>query len=41
VLDQMLALVAETGAALMMATHSPNLAARLDARVHLSLGRLA
>ena len=40
VLDQMLALVAETGAALMMATHSPNLAARLDARVHLSLGRL-
>jgi putative ABC transport system ATP-binding protein len=41
VLDQMLALVAETGAALMMATHSPGLAARLDARVHLSLGRLA
>jgi len=41
VLDQMLALVAETGASLMMATHSPNLAARLDARVHLSLGRLA
>ena len=41
VLDQMLALVAETGASLMMATHSPSLAARLDARVHLSLGRLA
>ncbi|MGI3210137.1 ABC transporter ATP-binding protein [Roseovarius tibetensis] len=41
VLDQMLALVAETGAALMMATHSPTLAARLDTRVHLSLGRLA
>ena len=41
VLDQMLALVTETGAALMMATHSPNLAARLDARVHLSLGQLA
>ncbi|MEI4232827.1 ABC transporter ATP-binding protein [Roseovarius sp. D22-M7] len=41
VLDQMLALVSETGAALMMATHSPNLADRLDARVHLSLGRLA
>jgi len=41
VLDQMLALVAETGAALMMATHSPGLAARLDGRVHLSLGQLA
>ncbi len=41
VLEQMLALVAETGAALMMATHSPGLAARLDTRVHLSLGRLA
>jgi putative ABC transport system ATP-binding protein len=41
VLDQMLALVAETGAALMMATHSPGLAARLDARVNLSLGQLA
>lgn len=40
VLDQMLALVAETGAALMMATHSPGLAARLDARVHLTLGQL-
>lgn len=41
VLDQMLVLVAETGAALMMATHSPGLAAQLDARVHLSQGRLA
>jgi putative ABC transport system ATP-binding protein len=40
VLDEMLALVAETGAAAMMVTHSPALAARLDRRLHLSGGRL-
>ncbi len=40
VLDQMLALVAETGAALLMVTHSPNLAARMDRQLHLSQGRL-
>ena len=40
VLDQMLDLVAETGAALMMVTHSPALAARMERRLHLSRGRL-
>ncbi|QUJ75367.1 ABC transporter ATP-binding protein [Sulfitobacter albidus] len=41
VMEQMLALVAETGAALMMVTHSPALAGRLGRRLHLSRGRLA
>lgn len=41
VLDLMLGLVAETGAALLMVTHSPRLAARLSRQVHLSGGRLA
>lgn len=41
VLDQMLALVAETGSALLMVTHSPALAARMDRRAHLSRGQLA
>jgi len=41
VLDLMLALVAETGAALLMVTHSMRLAARLGGRLHLSAGRLA
>ncbi len=41
VMDQMLALVAETGAALMMVTHSPTLAARMGQRLHLSGGLLA
>lgn len=41
VMAQMLDLVAETGAALMMVTHSPQLADRLERRVHLSHGRLA
>ena len=41
VLDQMLALVAETGAALMVVTHSPAVAARMDRQVHLRAGRLA
>ena len=41
VLDLMLRLVADTGAALLMVTHSPRLANRLDRRVTLSAGRLA
>ena len=41
VLDQMLALVAETGAALMVVTHSANVAARMDRQLHLSRGVLA
>ncbi|NGO54657.1 ABC transporter ATP-binding protein [Allomesorhizobium camelthorni] len=41
VMEQFLALVAETGAALLMVTHSPRLAARLGSRAHLSQGRLA
>ena len=41
VLDLMLSLVAETGAALLMVTHSNRLANRLNARVHLHAGRLA
>ncbi len=40
VLDLMLTLVAESGAALLMVTHSERLAARLDARAHLRAGRL-
>ena len=40
VLDLMLALTAETGAALLMVTHSTRLAARLGARHHLHNGRL-
>ncbi|OQM73441.1 ABC transporter ATP-binding protein [Manganibacter manganicus] len=41
VLEQFLALVTGTGAALLMVTHSPRLAARLGRRAHLSQGRLA
>jgi putative ABC transport system ATP-binding protein len=41
VLAMMLDLVAETGAALLMVTHSERLAARLDRRLHLRHGRLA
>ncbi|QPH55170.1 ABC transporter ATP-binding protein [Pontivivens ytuae] len=41
VLDLMLELVAETGAALLMVTHSDRLAARLDRRIHLSHGKVA
>ncbi len=41
VMAQFLALVAETGAALLMVTHSPRLAARLQRQAHLSQGRLA
>ncbi|NKX44428.1 ABC transporter ATP-binding protein [Roseicyclus persicicus] len=40
VLALLLELVAETGAALMMVTHSTRLAARLGRRLHLSRGRL-
>lgn len=41
VMDQMLSLVAETDAALMMVTHSPDLAGRLGRQLHLRHGRLA
>ena len=41
VLELLLELVAETGAALLMVTHSSRLAARLDRRLHLSRGQLA
>ncbi|MEO1138929.1 MAG: ABC transporter ATP-binding protein [Pseudomonadota bacterium] len=38
VLDQMLALVAQTGAALMLVTHSPKIAARMDRELRLHGG---
>jgi putative ABC transport system ATP-binding protein len=41
VLAQMLALVAQTGAALIMVTHSPKLAAQMNRRLHLQQGLLA
>ncbi|MBF9033067.1 ATP-binding cassette domain-containing protein [Rhodobacterales bacterium HKCCE2091] len=41
VLDLLAGLVRETGAALLMVTHSDRLAARLDRRLHLSRGRVA
>ncbi|EEX10869.1 methionine import ATP-binding protein MetN [Ruegeria lacuscaerulensis ITI-1157] len=41
VLDLMLALVAETGAALLLVTHSHAIAARLDRQAHLTNGRIA
>ena len=40
VMALLLRLVVQTGAGLLMVTHSPRLAARLDRRVHLSAGRL-
>ena len=40
-IDLLLDLVAETGAGLLMVTHSERLAARLSRRLHLSQGRLA
>lgn len=40
VLDLMLQLVTDAGAALLMVTHSPRLAARADARLHLKAGRV-
>ena len=36
----MLSLLAETGAALLMVTHSTRLAARLGRRLHLAAGKL-
>lgn len=41
VLDLMLSLVADTGAALLLVTHSNEIASRLDRRAHLSGGRIA
>ena len=41
VLEQMLKLVAQTGTALMLVTHSPNVAARMDRQLHLKGGLLA
>lgn len=41
VLDLMLALVAETNAALLMVTHSERLAGRMGRRLHLRAGRVA
>ena len=41
VLEQMLKLVAQTGAALMVVTHSPYVAARMDRNLHLRGGQLA
>ena len=41
VLDLMLALLAETGAALLMVTHSMRLASRLGRRLNLAAGKLA
>lgn len=40
VLDLMLSLVAETGAALLLVTHSQDIAGQLDRRVHLAGGRI-
>ena len=40
VLDQMLKLVAQTGAALMIVTHSTNIAARMNRQLHLCNGFL-
>jgi putative ABC transport system ATP-binding protein len=40
VLDQMLGLVRETGAALLMVTHSQTVAGRMGRHVHLSQGRV-
>ena len=41
VLAQMLGLVEQTGAALVMVTHSPKLAAQMGRRLHLRQGQLA
>jgi len=41
VLDQMLSLVSQAGTALMVVTHSPAIAARMDRRLHLKGGLLA
>ena len=41
VIEEMLDLVRETGAGLLVVTHSERLAAAMDSRVHLSAGRIA
>ncbi|MGJ8557608.1 MAG: ATP-binding cassette domain-containing protein, partial [Sulfitobacter geojensis] len=41
VLEQMLDLVTQTGAGLMLVTHSPAIAARMQRRLHLKNGLLA
>jgi putative ABC transport system ATP-binding protein len=41
VMNLLLSLVTQTGAALLMVTHSPRLAARLDRQLTLAAGRLA
>ena len=41
VLEQMLKLATQAGTALMVVTHSPNIAARMDRQLHLRSGRLA
>ncbi|WP_420587044.1 ABC transporter ATP-binding protein [Ruegeria sp.] len=41
VLDLMLSLVADTGAALLLVTHSQDIAARLDRHAHLARGHVA
>lgn len=41
VMDELRSLVSETGASLIMATHSTSLAARLHNRLHLTQGRLS
>jgi putative ABC transport system ATP-binding protein len=41
VLEQMLKLVVQMGTALMVVTHSPNIAARMDRQLHLRSGQLA
>ncbi len=41
VIDLMLGLVADTGASLLMVTHSDRLASRLSRRLHLAHGRVA
>lgn len=40
VLEQMMQLVSETGAALLVVTHSPKIAARMDRNLHLRRGLL-
>ena len=40
VIEQMLKLVKQAGTALMVVTHSPNIAARMDRQLHLRSGRL-
>ncbi len=41
VMDEMLTLVADAGAAMLLVTHSPNLAGQMERQVHLTSGKLA